>query len=116
MAPFFPLDALQENKILTRDIQLSKPFIQVFPTKKSEIIYSTLCSLVQVWASVTETDSDVTTQNMTIQYVQWTSQSFVTLPCNYSFDSLSRTFTRTNLSAHTYTYSFTLRLTEGIYH
>lgn len=36
MASFFPFDALQENKILTQDIQLSKPFIQVFPTKKSK--------------------------------------------------------------------------------
>lgn len=52
------------EKVLSPDQQLSKPFIQVFPTKISDIIYSTLCSLVQVWAPVTEKDSDVTIQNM----------------------------------------------------
>lgn len=70
------------ENILTPDIPLSKPFIQVIPTKKSDIIYSTLCSLVQVWAPVTETDSDMTIQNMTI-YTQYISQSLIILPCNY---------------------------------
>lgn len=38
----------KQQSVLNQGFQLSKPFIQVFPTKKSDIIYSTLCSLVQV--------------------------------------------------------------------
>lgn len=45
------------DTIWTQEMQLSKLFIQVFPTKQSAITYSTLYSLVQVWAPVTETEN-----------------------------------------------------------
>lgn len=38
----------EHDTIWTQEMQLSKLFIQVFPTKQSAITYSTLYSLVQV--------------------------------------------------------------------
>lgn len=47
----------EHDTTYTQEMQLSKPFIQVFPTKQSGITYSTLYSLVPVWAPVTETEN-----------------------------------------------------------
>lgn len=70
------------NRPLTQEIQLSKTFIQVSPTKKSDITYSTLYSLVQVWASVTETESGVTTRNMIVHvYLQSLWHKFTQTKC-----------------------------------
>lgn len=85
---------------------------------KSEVIYSALYSLVQVWAPITETDSNITIQNMATCTINSTIHRYYYPVTALSYITLTPIQpNKTNTSRHTENNtSITLHLTEVINH